>query len=344
MVSVKERYQLTRQLSILLNSGLPLLRSLELLKGYQKSKAWQILLEMLIDQIKQGFSLSKALKKFPHYFSSYYCSLIECGESCGKLVSVLEQLAHYQWLKINFKKKCIKALLYPGCVLSFSFMMGFGMLTWVVPQFAELFAQSSQELPYLTRCMLSLVKALSSYGSLIMLFILVFIYALRLLYQYSFKFRWCLATWTLKLPIMSDLIQLLQLNHWLPLMSIQLKTGFHLFFSLKIAEVTLTHLYYQAVYAQLLQDLKAGSSLKYSFERAKIFPPTLISLIEMAEHSGSLESTFSELAADYEERLSHFLLNLTQLVEPLCLLLMASLSAMLIIALYLPIFRMGELF
>jgi len=342
-LSASMSHEFSHQLALLLNSNISLQKSLELLSEHRSEPKWQDLMQSLQKQLTEGYTLSEALRRFPEDFPAYYCSLIRCGETSSRLATVLEQLAQYQKLNLNFKKKLKRAISYPLFVLFFSLCTSLGIIVWVIPQFADLFQKAANQLPWITRVLINFSQKFSDLSPLIFLGLVNLSYITRWVYRSCFLVRWHSAKIILKVPIILNLIQLSELTRWLRLLSTQLKAGVTLFSALQASEVAFTHLYHKAGYQLLLTELHSGSSLNKALTESTIFPHGLIKLLSLGEHSGKLENLFDDAATLYEGRLENFLMNLTQWVEPLSLLLIATLTAMLIVALYLPIFQIGEL-
>ncbi len=343
-ISEQQLCQLTQQLALLLNSALPMLSCVELLMEQASKPAYRSVLCRIKDELKQGHNLSHALALFPQYFAPYYCALVECGEKSSQLTPVLTQLAQYQALRLMFKKKLRRALSYPLCVLSLSLAISAGIILWVIPQFAHLFKESGHSLPGLTQALFTITGVLEQQGAWILLFSALALFAVYRIYPRSQKIRSGVAALSLKIPLLKHSIQLIQIARWSRLLATHLQAGTPLFEALKAAEQSFTHPSYQTAYRHSLASIHSGTSLIQALRENPFFPKALSRLLALGEHSGTLRPLLEQSARLYEQQLEDFLMTLSQWAEPITLLLIASLSAMLIIALYLPLFRMGTLF
>ena len=343
-LSAAKLQSFTQQLACLLKAGFTLTEALDSLEQDDQTPKWQALLISLQAHTQQGMLLSESLAQFPKYFSQHYLVLIRCAERSGNLSEILSHLTQYQAMKINLKKKAWRAFAYPGFVLASSLSMSAGILFWVVPLFAQLFSQSNQNLPRLTQIILDFSQNFPSFFSVVSLSLITILYFGHLALDFYFPLRWHLSKFFCQCPGIARPLQILQMNHWLPLMAHYLNAGLPLFESLESAGPAFNQLYYQAAYQELLGKIAAGHSLDHCLKINPIFPKKLSSRISLGERSSNLSQAFHEAAEFYEQELQHFLNTLTQLIEPISLLFISVLIGILIIALYLPIFKMGEVF
>ncbi len=340
-LSEKQLQLLIQQLADLLKAGLNLYQALELLKIHTKN--WHSLLSKLQEQITNGLSLSTAMSEHPQYFSTHSLNLIRCGETSGQLAEIMAQIAQYQIVKLNFKRSCWRSCAYPGFVLLSSLSVALAIMLWIIPLFATLFSDNQQSLPFLTQLLIQLSVKLPDYGLFILGTLTAGIYCWRLIYRAFFPLRWRISELSTQLIVLNRFIQLVQLNQWLPLMANYLQAGMHLLAALQASSTAFSHLHYQARYQYLLKNLAAGHELAYALKATQLFPQYLLSWIVVGERSGNLAAIFQEAARYYQQELQRKLQALTQFIEPLSLLLISALIGMLIIALYLPIFKMGDI-
>ena len=341
-ITENQLHQLSQQLAILLKAGITLIKALQILINNNTKASVKNLLQNIQTDIEQGLSFHQALSKFPQYFSNYYCCLVQCGEKTGCLVQSLEKIANYQAIKFRFKQKCRHALAYPCFVLLSSLTISLGILMWIIPLFAHLFADNQHSLPKLTQLVFNFSKHLSTYSLITFLSLAISLYLLKLIMHLYFPLKFSLAKLSTRCLGLRYLIQLIQLNRWLPLISHYLQAGMHLFTALEATGDVFNHVYYANCYTQLLHDMQAGAKLTSTMRNFTIFPESLIHLIAVGEESGNMTALFTEATTIYQQKLETLLLKLTQLIEPLSLLLVSLLIGMLVIALYLPLFNIGE--
>ncbi|SLM64596.1 MULTISPECIES: protein transport protein HofC [Dickeya] len=333
---------ITRQLATLLQAGLPLLDALGLLSRQHEKPGWRCLLEEIRLQVSQGRALSSVLTDYPDAFPPLFSTLLAVGELTGKLDECCSRLAEYQETRQKLAGDIMKALRYPTVVIITGILVALLMLTLVLPEFATLYASFNAPLPWLTRVMLVISQRFTEYGAWgIGLPALVLLYYQRLRRQHP--------TWQtrehrllLKLPLLSNLIRSHCLSQIFHTLSMTQQAGLTLPVGL-LAAATLNNKLYQQSLTAIQHQLEQGISLGQAMQRySSLYPSPCEQLIIVGEESGALDEVFTRLALWYENHTRQFADTLTQTLEPLLLTTVGGLVGILVIAMYLPIFQLGN--
>ncbi|MEI7062274.1 protein transport protein HofC [Dickeya chrysanthemi] len=331
-----------RQLATLLQAGLPLLDALDLLGRQHEKAGWRCLLQEIRQQVSQGRALSEVLSDYPAAFPVMCSSLISVGELTGKLDECCARLANYQDMQRQLTGTVIKALRYPAFVIAVGILVTLLMLTLVLPEFAELYASFDAPLPWLTRTMLALSDVLGRYGVLFISLSGVILLAYRRLRRRQVEWQKREQRLLLKLPLLSTLIQghcLSQIFHTLAMTQ---QAGLTLLSGLSAA-ATLNNPVYRQSLTEIQKQLEQGIPLGQAIHNYPVlYPAPCHQLISVGEETGALDQLFARLAGWYESHTRQFADTLTQTLEPLLLVIVGGLVGTLVIAMYLPIFQLGN--
>lgn len=339
-VSEKDKILFTKQLAILLKSGVPLLQALELLIE-QFSGGLRAILVKVKDDIKEGQSLADALKKYPRVFDNIYVQLVRAGEASGKLESILERLTVYMERRAEIQKKVKSALRYPLIQLGVAVIVVGVMLVFVVPQMAENFAGMGKALPGPTQFLISVSNIVTSYY----LFILIALAGIGVGFKYwaaTPSGAHTLDSIMLRLPLIKYFARtsaVVQFSYTLGLLT---EGGVNLSESLDIV----CNIIDNRVLADALREardkiIKQGNIAQY-LEKTKIFPPIAIYLIRTGEQTGQLDVMLLTVARNYEEELSDLADGLTAALGPILLLVMAVIVGFIVMSIAMPMVQMGE--
>lgn len=337
----KERIAFVRQLATLLQTGLPLTLSLELLASDHPLPGWRCVLGSLVKKVSEGQPLSAIIKTYPQVFPPIYGQIISIGELTGQLDSCCAQLATQQEQVMLLQKRVKKALRYPLIVMVIASAITLLMLTLVLPEFAKIYDSFDAELPWFTQLLISASRGLVRYGPVITLFIALNIgLYLRYLHPQE-KWRWREQGCLLKLPLLKKLIAdgcLCQLFQTLVLTQ---HAGMTLSAGLEAAEATISNLHYRRAVGQLTQRLSQGIALHKALQESELFPALCRQLVRIGEESGALDTLLEKLAHWHAEQANELADNMAQKIEPLMMLFMGVIVGGLVIAMYLPIFNLG---
>lgn len=330
----------TRQLATMLKAGLSIVESLHLLIEEHPKPYWQYLLAEIKHQITKGEPLSQVLIQHRIVFSELYCEIIAIGELTGQLDMSFEQLAIQLEKSIQLSKRIKKAMRYPLFLLSVSMIVASVMLLFVLPRFSEIYQSFDTDLPVFTQSVITFSGYLQR--TWFMWFIVSFI--VFQLYQRYFKLRYKtnIDRWMIKFPILGQIIQTTCLTQIFQTITITQQAGIPLLAGLTATANTLYNSHYRKSIDQMIVEIEQGHSFSYVLNQQRLFPTLCSQLIRAGEESGTLDHMLERLANYYQEQNKALTDNLSQLFEPLLMLILALIIGGLIVAMYLPIFQLGD--
>jgi len=332
----------TRQLATLIKAGIPLLQALEVIaKGFEHPAMRQLVTELKQD-ISAGTNLASALRKKPAHFDALFCNLIEAGEQAGALDVLLQRVATYTEKTEAMKKKIKKAMTYPITVLVVALAVCGILLIEVVPQFQNVFYSFDAQLPVFTLWVIALSQALQQFGLWLLGGGCLGIAGLRYRYKHSPALRQRLDRWLLKLPVLGHLLHFSATARFARTLSTTVAAGVPLLEALNaVAGATGNDLFEQAV-LQLRQQVATGSQIHVAMGAVGVFPGMAIQLTAIGEESGTLDEMLNHVATYYENEVDTLVDNLTALMEPAIMVVLGVMVGGLVIAMYLPIFNLGQ--
>lgn len=335
-----ELLNITTQLATMLKAGLSIIESLNLLAEEQSKPHWQYLINEIEVQIVKGESLSSALSKHNYVFSTLYCEIIATGELTGKLDESFEQLASLLEKSIKLQKNLKKAMRYPVFLLSVAIIVSLVMLLFVLPKFADIYHDFDAELPFFTQCIIDIADYLQQSWQIgCMIFVgSFFVFQRYINKQYRNRIEIAL----MKIPFVNKIIQTSCLTQIFQTIAITQKAGIPLLAGLTAAANVSYHCIYRNSILQIISGIEQGHSFSHVLHLQPCFPNLCRQLIHVGEQSGTLDLMLSRLALYYEVQNQTLIENLSQAFEPLLMLVLAVIIGGLIIAMYLPIFQLGE--
>lgn len=338
--SRNELLLITKQIATLLKAGLSLIDALELLIEDQTKAHWQYLLNDVKSQITQGETLSQALANHHLVFPSLYCQIIATGELTGQLDTSFEQLSLQLERSIELHKRIKKAVRYPLFLLVVSLVVALVMLLVVLPKFNEIYQSFDAQLPYFTQCMIELSASLER-NWIILSFILLLSY---LTYQHYVKARFQaeIDRWILRLPLIGQLITSSHLTQIFQTLAITQQAGIPLLTGLNSAVNTASNAFYQDSINLIIEQIKQGQSFSYALRQQAGYPNICRQLVHAGEESGTLDLMLDNLAHYFQQQHQRLTDNLSSTLEPLLMLLLSLIVGSLIMAIYLPIFQLGD--
>lgn len=340
-IKIQELTDFTRQLANLLNTNIPLTLALTILQQNSENTRLCQIIAKLIRQVESGQSFSFALTQFPEVFSSLYCQLVIVGEQTARLSSLLEQMATHQEKITALTKKIHKALFYPLIVTGIAAGVVAILLVFVVPQFSKLFADFGAQLPFYTRFVLDLA-ANSKYLLGILLFSIAILVSLFQLSKKNQKLLIFRDTLILKLPWFGSIIQHNILARFCQTLAISLDAALPLTDALQIIAKTCNNSLYTKAVLQIYTHLIKGQTISNSIKNVGIFPKRLSQIITVAEEAGTLKIALQNATLYHEQQVDDAVTKLTQLLEPAIMLILGLVIGGLITAIYLPIFKLGN--
>lgn len=341
-ISAMDLALITRQISTLLSSGMPLEETLRAVAAQsEKNKVKRVLLSVR-SKVREGHSLSTGLSEFPSVFPELYRKTVEAGEESGHLDNVLDRLADYTESKQQMQQKTIMALFYPALLIIISILIVIALLTFVVPQMVQVFDNVSQELPAATQVLIAISDFLKANGLWLLIGLLVTGILIRsLLSKPGPKMAW--HQFLLKLPFAGRLIRGSNSARFARTLSILTSSNVQILEALRISGQVVTNLPMRRAVQAITGKVKEGASIHASMEQSGYFPPMTVSLISSGEASGNLEDMLSR-AADIQEREIESIMTTTLgLLGPIMILFMGGIVLFIVLATLLPVFDLNQL-
>ncbi len=340
-ITTKDIAIFSRQLATMLEAGVPLVQSFDIIgKGHENAAMQDLLLGIKAD-IEGGDTLAEALNKRPVYFDELFCNLVEAGEQAGVLETLLDKIATYKEKTESMKAKIKKALTYPAAVLVVAFIVTTILLLFVVPVFEELFQGFGADLPAFTQFVVGLSEWLQEYWYILFGTIGGIIYGFLFFKRRSRKFNHFLDKALLKLPIVGLILNKSAIARFARTLSTMSAAGVPLVEALESVAGATGNIVYSETVLKMREDVATGQRLQFAMQQAKLFPHMVVQMVAIGEESGSIDSMLSKVADFYEEEVDNLVDNLSSLMEPLIMAVLGVLVGGLIVAMYLPIFKMG---
>lgn len=333
--------ELMQQLATLLQAGLTLTDSLTLLAEQHPSPQWQALMQDLARQLAQGQALSGVIQQWPQAFPPLYHAMIQAGEMTGKLDYCCAHLAQQQEEQHRLTRKVKKALRYPLITLSLALLVVIGMVAFVLPEFAGIYRTFNTPLPLLTRWVMAL-SAMVEQGLAFIMGSAFLPLILRPLLKRSSRWQRLRPQLLLKLPVASGLIRGQMLSQIYTILALTQNAGIPFLQGLESVEKTLTCPWWRGVIQQMNASVAAGSAIWQAMEKHSVFTPLCKQLIRTGEASGALDAMLENLARYHGGQTHHQADNLATLLEPIMLLVTGVIIGTLVVAMYLPIFHLGD--
>ena len=331
---------LFRQLATLINAGIPLVESLDILSQNNEHSSLQTLLILLKIDLECGITLASAMARHPRYFDNITCQLIHIAEQTGTLDTLMTSLASNQEKNRAIAAQLKKALLYPGIMLTLALVITITMMMVVIPRFAEIFSSFHASLPAMTQAIIHCANWLRA-NSWIFIIPLPAVWLFIYYYQNSPRLKQFIDKWLLSLPIIGELLQKFicaRLAHTLARM---LGAGVNITNALTMLVDTNNNSEMKNALRQLHHDINNGNRVHAAMQNVSVFPPLMTHMIKIGEESGALEVMLEKIAEFYEADISYWVNNFSQLLEPLVIIILGVLIGGLVIAMYLPIFKLG---
>lgn len=341
-ITEKDITLFTRQLATMLKAGVPLLQAFDISARSHANAALQRLLGDIKSDVETGTSMNAAFRKHPQYFDGLYCNLLHAGEQAGILDSVLDRVATYKEKMLALKGQIKSALFYPITVLIVAFVITSGIMLFVIPAFKDLYGKAGADLPALTMIVLHISDMFVNYWYLIFLGIGGGIFALMQTWKRNPGFRAKADAWMLKIPVFGPLIEKATVARWSRTFASMFAAGVPMVEALdSVAGAAGNHVFMEAT-QKIRSQVATGSSLANSLQGAGVFPNMLIQMVAIGEESGALDSMLSKVADYYEREVDDAVAGISSLMEPFIMVILGTLIGGIVIAMYLPIFKMGS--
>ncbi len=331
----------TRQLATMIDAGLPLVQSLEILSSQQENKAFKNILREIREDVEGGSTFAGALKKHPGTFNDLYTNLVIAGEEGGILDNILTRLANYIEKAEALRKKVKSAMIYPSVIVGVAVMVVAILMVFVIPVFEQMFKSAGQTLPLPTLIVLTLSKFMRKYV-LIVIPALIFLFYLFKKYHHTENGKTVIDRLLLQLPVFGQLLRKIAVARFSRTLGTLVSSGVPILEGLNIVSKTAGNKTIETAILNARASIREGETIAEPLNRSAIFPPMVIQMISVGESTGALDSMLSKIADFYEEEVDVAVDNLTSLLEPFLMVFLGVVIGGVVIAMYLPIFQMAN--
>lgn len=340
-ISDKDITLFTRQLATMMKSGVPLLQSFDIVgRGHSNPAVGKLLLDIKSD-VETGSSLSQAFRKYPLYFDALFCNLISAGEQAGILDSLLDRLATYKEKIQAIKSKIKKALFYPIAVLVVAFIITAVIMIFVIPAFKEVFSSFGADLPLPTLIVIAISDFFVTWWWAIFGVVGGAIYAFLYSWKRSEKIQTVMDRLLLRTPIFGEIVRKSVIARWTRTLATMFAAGVPLVESLDSVGGAAGNHVYKLATRQIQGEVSSGTSLTVAMQNADIFPNMVTQMVAIGEESGALDSMLSKVADFFEQEVDDSVEAMSSLMEPMIMVVLGTLIGGMVVAMYLPIFKMG---
>ena len=331
----------TRQLATMMKAGVPLLQSFDIVARGATNPRMTKLLNDIRSDVETGTSLSSAFRKHPLHFDALYCNLVEAGEAGGILEALLDRLAIYQEKTLAIKQKIKSALMYPIAVVVVAFVVLTVIMIWVIPSFEEVFKSFGADLPAPTMFVIGLSKFFVTYWWAIFTLLFGGLWFFFESWRRSEKMQKAMDRLLLRIPVFGDLINKSIIARWTRTLATMFAAGVPLVEALDSVGGASGNAVYAEATEQIQKDVSTGSALTTAMTATGVFPTMVLQMAAIGEESGSLDHMLSKAAEFYEEEVDEMVKGLSSLMEPFIIVIHGVLIGGIVIAMYLPIFKLG---
>lgn len=340
-VTDKDITLFTRQLATMMKSGVPLLQSFDIVgRGHSNPAVGKLLLDIKSD-VETGSSLSQAFRKYPLFFDNLYCNLVGAGEQAGILDSLLDRLATYKEKMQAIKAQIKSALFYPVSILIVAFVIVTVIMIFVIPAFKEVFKSFGADLPAPTLIVISISDFFISYWWAIFGSIGGSIYAFFYTWKRSEKMQFIMDRIVLRLPVFGDVIRKSVIARWTRTLSTMFSAGVPLVEALDSVAGAAGNNVYKLATKQIQSEVSTGTNLTTAMQNSNLFPNMVTQMVAIGEESGALDAMLSKVADFFEAEVDDAVAAMSSMMEPIIMVVLGGLIGGLVVAMYLPIFKLG---
>ena len=332
----------TRQLAVMMKAGVPLLQAFDIVgKGHANPSVGKLLLDIKTE-VETGSSLSTAFRKYPQHFDQLFCNLVGAGEQAGILDSLLDRLATYKEKILGIKKKIKGALFYPVSIIVVALVITAVIMIFVIPTFKDLFKGFGADLPAPTQIVMNMSDWFVANWYILFPALIAAVWVTLWFYKRSVAMQNAVDRLMLRLPIFGDVIRKASIARWCRTLSTMFAAGVPLVEALdSVAGAAGNHVYFVAT-KKIQQEVSTGTGLTVAMQNANVFPSMVLQMTAIGEESGALDAMLSKVADFYEAEVDEAVEALSSLMEPLIMVVLGGLIGGLVVAMYLPIFKMGS--
>ena len=340
-VTEKDVALFTRQLATMMKSGVPLLQTFDIVgRGHDNPAVGKLLIDIKTD-VETGSSLSQAFRKFPLYFDQLYCNLVAAGEQAGILETLLDRLASYKEKMLAIKSKIKSALFYPVAIIIVAFIITAVIMIFVIPAFKQVFTSFGADLPAPTLIVMAISDYFVAYWWAIFGSIFGGIFTFFYFWKRSEAMQFAMDRLLLRIPVFGPLVRKSVMARWTRTLSTMFAAGVPLVESLDSVGGAAGNYVYKVATKQIQGDVSTGTSLTSAMTNTQLFPNMVVQMVAIGEESGALESMLGKVADFFEAEVDDAVEALSSLMEPMIMVILGTLIGGMVIAMYLPIFKLG---
>jgi len=341
-VTDKDVTLFTRQMATMMKAGVPLLQSFDIVgKGHANPAVSRLLMGIKTD-VETGSSLASAFRKYPLHFDALFCNLVQAGEQAGILESLLDRLATYKEKILAIKSKIKSALFYPIAIIAVAFIIMAVIMIFVIPAFKQVFTSFGADLPAPTLFVMSVSDFFVHYWYIIFPAIIGGIWGFLALWKRSVPVQIFMDRTTLKIPVFGDLIRKSTIARWTRTLSTMFAAGVPLVEALDSVGGASGNYVYMMATKEIQRKVSTGTSLTASMQESSVFPNMVVQMVSIGEESGALDSMLGKVADFFEAEVDDAVEALSSLMEPMIMVVLGVLIGGMVIAMYLPIFKIGQ--
>ncbi len=329
----------TRQFSVMLDAGLPLVQCLEILGSQEENKIFKAIIEAVRTDVESGTSLAEAMKRHPNAFDNLYVNMIAAGEAGGILDIILQRLSIYIEKAVKLKNQVKSALMYPITVLLIAAGVVFIILWRVIPVFAQLFAGMGAQLPYLTRVVVTASNIVASYGLWLIAFLFLLSIAMREWHK-TYRGRRILDRLMLAIPIIGGLLLKISIARFCRTLATLTSSGVPILDGLEITARTSGNAIVEDSIMSVRKSVEEGKTIAAPLQETKVYPMMVCQMISVGEQTGALDQMLSKIADFYEDEVDTAVSGLMKLIEPIMIVILGVIIGTIVIAMYLPMFSL----
>jgi type IV pilus assembly protein PilC len=338
-VTEKDIVVFTRQFATMIDAGLPLVQCMEILASQQENKTFKKALMEIRQSVEGGSTFAAALKAHPKVFTSLYANMVEAGEAGGILDTILNRLAQYMEKAMALKKKVKSAMVYPSTIITVALVVVIFLLIFVIPTFKSMFDGFGASLPLPTQIILEASNIVRSYFLLIIGVIAGFVFALKFWYKTTAG-QFAIDAFMLKTPVFGILIRKVAVAKFTRTLGTLISSGVAILDGLDITARTAGNKIVEQAVQRTRTSIAEGKTIAEPLKASGVFPPMVIQMIAVGEQTGALDAMLSKIADFYDEEVDSAVSNLTSLLEPLLMVFLGVVIGGVVIAMYLPIFKL----
>jgi type IV pilus assembly protein PilC len=340
-ISAKDIAVFSRQLATMLKSGVPLVMALQIISGGLKNPRMRTVVDKIRANIETGSSLHEALEEYPVQFDELYTNLVKAGESAGVLDTILDNIATHKERIESIKGKIKKALYYPAAVIAVAIIVSAILLIYVIPQFESIFQSFGADLPAFTRMVVNASHFMQEYGIYLLLIAIATIVGIIMVKKRSQKFSHFFDRMSLKLPIVGGILEQAAIARFCRTLAVTFAAGVPLVDALNIVAGATGNAVYDDAAKKIREDVSVGHQLQLAMQQVGVFPQMVIQMAAIGEESGALDEMLTKVAEAYEEEVNNAVDALSSLLEPMIIVFVGIVVGTMVIAMYLPIFKIA---